>query len=645
MQKKITVWILLSVFQAGLLAQNPVIDSLKNELAKTKLDSNRVKILLQVSSRYFNASWPDAEAYAVQALELSGKINYPQGKAIAYKNVGVIKYYNGQPALAVNAWDSAMHYYKIAGDKQGLANVLGNLGGVYTQSNQAKALEYNLEALQIAEDIKDSFRITTLLINIGALYDKKETTIQKALESYRQAIQIASTNNYSDALGMATSNIGNIYLNNDKVDSALYYFKIGEKNLAGNPNLCVALNNMGTAYRKSKDYEAAKSYHEAAYKDASRSDNKLYMSYALLGLAEVAKETGKLNTAFQHFQEAEKLGVEIGADNILLTVYGGLAESHAKNGDYNRAYSYSVKLAEVRQRIFNKDTEDKLGKLQFDFDLQKKQDQIELLSAEKELQHLALERQRSFRNSLLAGIGLIAAFLFITFRGYRQKQKLSKILINQKAEIESLLNNMLPMEVSQELRAKGSYQPRFYDNTSVMFTDYQSFTKLTETLSPQSIVEELNYSFKKFDEIIEKYGLEKIKTIGDAYMCAAGIPTPSTDHHWRIVKAAKEILAFVEERNIERKKQGENIWKVRIGINAGPMVAGVIGNKKLTYDVWGNAVNIASRMETNGEPGQINISSSFYELIKDRYHCTHRGKIHAKNVGDIDMYFLGEEIK
>jgi adenylate cyclase len=643
MHKKLIAWVWIICFPIGLFAQNQEIDSLKNEILKTNPDSNRVKLVLQVSSKYFNISWPDAESYAIQALELSEKINYPQGIAIAYKNIGVIKYYNGQPALAVNAWDSAMHYYKLAGDKQGLANVLGNLGGVYTQSNQAKALEYNLEALQIAEEIKDSFRITTLLINIGALYDRKETTIQKALEFYRQAIQIASANNYSDALGMATSNIGNIYLNNDKVDSALYYYRIGETNLSGNPNLCVALNNMGKAYHKNKNYEAAKSYHEAAYKDASRSDNKLYMSLALLGLAEVARETGNLTTAFQHFQEAEKLGVEIQADNILLTVYGGLAESHAKNRDFNLAYNYSVKLAEVRQRLFNKDTEDKLGKLQFDFDLQKKQDQIELLSAEKELQKLAFDRQRNFRNTLLVGLGLFAAFLSITLAGYRQKQKLSKLLSNQKEEIERLLNNMLPQVVSQELRTIGTYKPRYYENTSVMFTDYQNFTKLTETLSPQSIVEELNYSFKKFDEIIEKYGLEKIKTIGDAYMCAAGIPTPSHDHHWRMVKAAKEILQFVEERNKVRSQNGENHWNVRIGINAGPLVAGVIGTKKITYDVWGNAVNIASRMETNGEPGEINISAAFYELVKDKYYCSHRGKINAKNVGDIDMYFLGDE--
>jgi class 3 adenylate cyclase len=159
------------------------------------------------------------------------------------------------------------------------------------------------------------------------------------------------------------------------------------------------------------------------------------------------------------------------------------------------------------------------------------------------------------------------------------------------------------------------------------------------------VVAELNDCFIAFDEIIEKYNIEKIKTIGDAYMCAGGIPVPDPEHYHNIVKAGKEIQRYIIQRNKERIAGGLPPWEIRIGIHVGPLVAGVVGKKKYAYDIWGSTVNIASRMESNGEPGQINISAATYELIKQDYECTHRGKIYAKNVGDIDMYFLGEEIK
>jgi class 3 adenylate cyclase len=162
-------------------------------------------------------------------------------------------------------------------------------------------------------------------------------------------------------------------------------------------------------------------------------------------------------------------------------------------------------------------------------------------------------------------------------------------------------------------------------------------------MPPQELVEELNKCFMAFDSIIEKYNLEKIKTIGDAYMCAGGIPTPDNDHPFRIVKAAMEIRDFIQGYNLERSEQGLSAWDIRIGIHVGPVVAGVVGKKKYAYDIWGSTVNIASRMESNGEPGQINISSATCELINHKYICTHRGKVYAKNVGDIDMYFVEGE--
>jgi len=173
-----------------------------------------------------------------------------------------------------------------------------------------------------------------------------------------------------------------------------------------------------------------------------------------------------------------------------------------------------------------------------------------------------------------------------------------------------------------------------------MFTDFKSFTTHADKLSPRELVEELNACFIAFDSVIEKYNLEKIKTIGDSYMCAGGIPSPDENRVHNIIRASLEIQDYIFLYNKRRTEAGQEPWDLRIGIHVGPVVAGVVGKKKYAYDIWGSTVNIASRMESNGAPGQVNISAATYEMVKDDFNCSYRGKIYAKNVGDIDMYFV-----
>jgi len=168
-----------------------------------------------------------------------------------------------------------------------------------------------------------------------------------------------------------------------------------------------------------------------------------------------------------------------------------------------------------------------------------------------------------------------------------------------------------------------------------MFTDFVNFTGISETLSPTELVKEINICFRAFDEIIERHGLEKIKTIGDAYLAVCGMPETDKDHAVKMIKAAGDIIEFTRKRKEEGGK-----FEIRIGINSGAVVAGIVGVKKFAYDIWGDTVNLASRMETNSEPGKINISGATYELVKDYFRCAYRGKIGAKNKGMVDMYFI-----
>ncbi|OFX44630.1 MAG: hypothetical protein A2046_01225 [Bacteroidetes bacterium GWA2_30_7] len=205
---------------------------------------------------------------------------------------------------------------------------------------------------------------------------------------------------------------------------------------------------------------------------------------------------------------------------------------------------------------------------------------------------------------------------------------------------EALLLNILPVKTATELKETGKATPHYYKKASVLFTDFKGFTMSCEKLTPVELVEKLHSYFVKFDEITSKYKLEKIKTIGDAYMCAGGIPEEDDSHIEKIVKAALEIQQYMEERKIEDEKYEKDVWQLRLGIHTGEIIAGVVGKKKFAYDVWGDTVNTASRMESSGEPGKVNISESTYEFIKNQFTFTKRGMIEAKNKGKISMYFV-----
>jgi class 3 adenylate cyclase len=205
----------------------------------------------------------------------------------------------------------------------------------------------------------------------------------------------------------------------------------------------------------------------------------------------------------------------------------------------------------------------------------------------------------------------------------------------EKKHSDDLLLNILPEEVAKELKQNGFSKPRHFENVSVLFTDFVEFTVISEKLTPTQLVKEIDHCFSEFDKIMERHGLEKIKTIGDAYLAVCGLPMEDFNHAINTVEAAKEIIAFIEKREIEGGH-----FKIRIGINSGPVVAGIVGVRKYAYDIWGDTVNTAARMEQNSEHGKINISESTYSLVKNSYQCKFRGKIDAKNKGEINMYFI-----
>lgn len=220
---------------------------------------------------------------------------------------------------------------------------------------------------------------------------------------------------------------------------------------------------------------------------------------------------------------------------------------------------------------------------------------------------------------------------------FAEMQRLQILIENERQCSDQLLLNILPKEIAEELKTTAKVKPVHYPSATVLFTDFHNFTKFSEDLAPETLVEELDTCFSYFDCVADKYGLEKLKTIGDSYMCVGGIPTQNQTHPIDAVLAAIEMQMLMRLRKAQKPYPD---WDIRIGIHSGPLMAGVIGRKKFAYDVWGDTVNIASRMETSGIQGEINISGTTYELIKDFFSVEYRGAIEAKNKGKMDMYLV-----
>lgn len=225
----------------------------------------------------------------------------------------------------------------------------------------------------------------------------------------------------------------------------------------------------------------------------------------------------------------------------------------------------------------------------------------------------------------------------------REIEQQKKIIETAKSQSDSLLLNILPDEIAEELKKFGRSYARKHDEVSVLFSDIKGFSSIAETLPPVKLVTQLDEVFGAFDNIIAKYDMEKIKTIGDAYMCACGLPLSDDENAVKAVRAGLDMQHFINEFGLANKIQNLPVFQVRIGVHTGPLVAGVVGFKKFAYDIWGNTVNLASQMERHSEPGKVNISGETYARVKNFFQCTYRGKIETKSKGHVDMYFVERE--
>ena len=626
---------LLFIFPFGISAQQKkAVDSIKKNLSSNITDSGRVDILNILSKTYYKDNPDTSIKIALSAKQLAEKINYKPGLSLALKQIGMVYYKQGKYIDAVKTWQQALDMYKSIGDKVGVANMLGNQGAIYfNQGDDAKSLELHLKSLKMSEEIGDTLRILTSLTNVGTVYLNKPATYTKALEFFLQSYKLSKTINDMYSIGTATANLGETYYKLGHDDTALLYLNESLKAYQSKEDFPFSLNYIGRVYTRKKQFDIAIEKHKEAFEISKNLDTRLDMTQSLVGLAQAYAAKGDIASSIEAYKQSIDVGKELNATTEIKDAYQGLSKAYAQKSDFANAFYYQNLLLAIKDTIYNINTDKKLGTLQFTFDIEKKESQISLLNKDKEIQQQQIRRQKIVRNGFIGGFTVVLLFATL-FLMQRNKIK------NEKKRSDELLLNILPEETAEELKATGTAKTKSFDSVSVLFTDFKNFTQASEILTPEELVAEINLCYSEFDRIITRFGIEKIKTIGDAYMCAGGLPATNSTHPFDVVAAGLEMVNFIERNKIERQEKGQPFFELRLGIHTGPVVAGIVGLKKFAYDIWGDTVNTASRMESSGHVGKVNISGTTYEIVKDKFTCIHRGKIEAKNKGQIDMYFV-----
>ncbi|MEO8066109.1 MAG: adenylate/guanylate cyclase domain-containing protein [Flavobacteriales bacterium] len=568
-------------------------------------------------------------------------------------------------------FDSSEHYllrsahvFETLHDDRNLSVTLNNLGNaVSARGDLAQAIEYLTRSLRINESLGDSSGMARALGNIGVMYHMQEDYVN-AMDYYQRRVLIAEAIGDKQCASEAYGNMAIIQQEQGDTALALAGYRKSvavSRELADSSTLALNLVNIGRLLAEGGDFAGASVHFQEGLMVSERIGEKWAQAGAHEAMGTSFFEQGDLRQALREGTRALELARDVGDVSALRDVAFLLFKVHKARGSDMEALKMHEFYISLRDSVLADENKQEIMSQRFQYDYDKKavlmqaeQDKKDAVAAEE------LRRKNLQRNAFIGGFGLMVLLAGVFFV---QRNRINV----EKKRSEELLLNILPEEVAEELKAKGSAEAVHIDQVTVLFTDFKGFTAMSEVLSPRDLVRDLNECFSAFDHITSKYGIEKIKTIGDAYMAAGGLPTPNTTHATDVIKAALEMRDFIAEGKARKIAAGLPYFEIRIGIHTGPVVAGIVGVKKFQYDIWGDTVNTASRMESSGEVGQVNISEATYALVKDvngewelangtpapspshspftsdhspAFTFTPRGKVQAKGKGEMEMYFV-----
>lgn len=648
--KKHTLYAALLCFHGVLFSQSQNIDSLWGVWNTTTYpDSSRIEAMNDLAWSGYLFTKPDSAFYfASLAFELSKSKGLEKKMARALNTQGASYWVRGNHANALHYFNLSYELYQKIGDLSNSAVCLNNMGVIYrSQGNDLKALSLLLESLNIRETLKDSFQLADVMNNIGLIYQDQEN-YDNAVKYYRKSLKIREILNESDRMGGSLTNIGLILQIQKEYDEALIYFEkslVLYRTINDRKQEANVLVNIGLLYIEQEKTEKALDY----LKQGKQISTAIGDSN---GLANVQTSIGAIYLAEKTFSKAIskcKKGLEISdlIGDILLQKEACtcLYLSYKENGQPAKALHIHERLSTISDSLKKSETQQKLNEMEFNKlvlrDSIANADRARLKEEQHQKEVRANKRSKNISFGVSVSILILATALYSRLRLVR---KTKSIIEHEKNRSEKLLLNILPTEIAKELKEKGKADARDFETVSILFSDFKGFTEQSSKLSAADLVDEINFCFEGFDKIMDEFKIEKIKTIGDAYMAAGGLPVPSNDSVKNTVLAALEMQAFIQNRKRELDTTGKPSFEMRVGIHTGPVVAGIVGVKKFQYDLWGDTVNTASRMESSGKIGHVNISNTTYELIKNdaQFSFISRGKIDAKGKGQLKMWFVSK---
>ncbi len=672
-----------------------VADSLGALLKKhEKRDERRVDLLNDLAWERLADDAGAAQKMLREAIGLSEKLGYEKGQSQAWNELGFLEEEAGNFEKAAVHYQKALEIRQKTGDRAAVSRTLNNLGNLAElRDSPLVALDFFQKSYQIAAELGDTSRMARTQFNVARVPETMGNYDEANLAAY-EYFALADRTADADAMAKAQTILGNIQfeLEDFKRAEDFYQKALALREKMGAPDrIAAAQVNMANVFDAQKRFTESDDFYQKAlvfYEkeadsaaiaqvlanlgDLRKHENRLpealvFLNRALKiyesqaddfgkmlvfnGLGDVLRRQKKWREALAFTEKYQAAAAQLGDEKYQQKAFKDLSETWAGLGDFSKAYDFRKKYDELRWKRLDERRSRDFERREQVFGDQKKQAALDRQQNELRLQEEKLARGRVVQWSLLGGAAILVAFLGLLFNRNRLRKRANEQLLEQKSLVEAerersdeLLRNILPAKIANELKERGEVAPRRFDNVTVMFTDFKGFTQVSEGLRPEELVATLDAYFKAFDAIIARHGLEKIKTIGDAYMAAAGLPEPDERHAHSMVAAALDILDFMETFNREQARKLYTTFHIRIGIHSGPVVAGVVGTRKFAYDIWGDAVNLAARMESSGEPGRVNISEATYFLVKDEFECEPRGRVLAKNKGEVEMYFvIGEK--
>lgn len=690
-----------------------LIDSLGRLIQSAKEDTAKVNRMIDLAWELGESDPSRARQLLHAAVDLSTKLHFRKGEGEAYNAMGVVENLHGNYPFARDYYEKALAIRKSLKDRKGVASIYTNIGNALeAEGDQVGALQNYLEALRLAQELRDTQRMARTYYNISLVHENM-ANYTEALDYIYKYLELTEKTGDKEAIARAYNAIGNIKYGLDRYDEALESYenalklhneleddwgrasilnnmgsvkddhgeelsekgdkpaalkmfsealKFHEQALALRLKLddtegkAATFNNLGDDYKHLGQLEKALDYYTQSLRIRESIGEKKGIIEALNGIGDIKRRQNKLKEALDYTQRYYKLAQELQDQRFIQNGLKDFSRVYAEMGDFQKAYEYRKQYDEYRYARLDENRMKEYSRREALYGDFKKQIEIERQQQEIRLQNEKLQRASLMQYSLFGGAIFLTLLALLLYNRNRIKTRANEALAEKNLIIEAerkrsdeLLLNILPAETAEELKTHGKTKARFYESVTVMFTDFRSFTFIGEQLVPEELVAELDICYQAFDEICTRHNVEKIKTIGDSYMCAGGLPTANQTHAYDVVMAALEMQAFMEMYKEKRHSEGRKPFEMRLGIHTGPVVAGIVGNKKFAYDIWGDTVNMAARMESSGEIGKVNISESTYEEVKEIFSCEYRGKIAAKNKGEVNMYFvsgiIGKEIE